>query len=119
MKPSAPLVVAGWGVINGVWVALLAGMGEGSVALEMYGSAVGLVMIIAGIVLVSRRRSRRREAGRRPWRRAPHGDSILIAGAGVALAAFLALWVRWAALIAIPPLIAAALRELTLRREQS
>ena len=119
MKVSAPLVVAGWGVLNGAWVALLAGMGEGAFALETYGSATALVMIIAGVVLVSRRRSRRREAGRRPWRRAPHGDSILIAGAGLALAAVCAVFARWAALIAIPPLIAAALRELTLRREQS
>lgn len=119
MRPSGPVVVAAWGALNGALVILLAALGGDVFVLALYGAVVGLIEIIALVVLLSRRRSRRRDAGGRPWRMPVHGDSVLIAGAGVAAAAICAIFVRWLALVAVPVFIAAALREITARQERS
>jgi hypothetical protein len=113
VKVSAPLVVAGWGVLNGVLVAVLAGFGEEPAVLALYGSAAGLVEIIALVVWAGTRRWRRR----RVWRRAANGDSVLILAAGILAAALGWAFAWWFALVAIPVLILALSREISARRE--
>lgn len=113
MKVSAPLVVAGWGVLNGALAAVLAGFSEQPAVLILYGSAAGLVEIIALVVWAGTRRRRRR----RVWRRAPSGDSVLILAAGILAATLGWAFAWWFALIGIPVLVLALSREISTRQE--
>jgi Cytochrome C and Quinol oxidase polypeptide I len=97
------------GVFNFAFVCVLIGMGEQPVVIAIYASAAALVEIIAALVWLGARRQERRTR----WRQAPNGDSIVIFAAGVVLAAIGACFYPYVALLAIAPLVMAALTELS------
>jgi O-antigen/teichoic acid export membrane protein len=113
VRVSAPLVVAGWGVLNGALVAVLAGFGEQAAVLALYASAAALVEVIALVVWAGVRRRRRH----RVWRRAPSGDSMLILAAGIAVAGLGWAFAWWFALASIPVFVLAISREISARQE--
>jgi hypothetical protein len=107
------LVVAGWGALNIVLVAVLAGFGEPAGVVAIYGSSAALAELAALVVWV---RLRRRPVTR-TWREAPNGDSAALFALGV-LTACLGWLVAWPlALLALAPFWFALRREISLRRE--
>jgi hypothetical protein len=111
MRFSAPAVVAGWGLMNVVFVAMLAGFGEQAAAIALYASVAAVVQIFAlGVWIGARRRARRRT-----WRRAADGDSVLILAAGVLVAGLGLAFAWYLALLAIPIIALAGAREITAR----
>ena len=114
MKPSAPAVVAFWGLLNAALAATLAGFGESPPVIVLYASVSALVLIIALVVLIASRRT----GGARTWQQAPHADSALIFAAGVLIAG-LAFAFSWLLLpVAALPLVLAGMREMTSHRRR-
>lgn len=113
MRMSPPLVVAGWGALNVALAAMLAGFGERPAAIALYSSVAALVMIIASLVRAGVRR------GGRPRRREPNGDSTLLLACGILVAGLGLAFAWYLALLGLPFLVAAALRESTARREET
>ena len=116
---SAPVVVAIWGLMNALMVALLAGfisagLGGSMVVVEVYGAATGLVFLLAVLVWLARRR--RRQAMQRGLRLPPRPASALMLALAFAL-----LWLglafgMWLPILAFLPLSAAVIMEITARR---
>ena len=106
MRMTAPAVVAGWGLANGLLVALLAGMGGSAVVIAIYGCAVALIGVIAVAVVISRRRRASRPRTADP----PAASALLVATAALLAALGLAFgW--WTAFLAVPLLVAAVIYE--------
>jgi hypothetical protein len=119
MKPSAALVVAGWGVVNGLLVAMLAGFGEQVAAVALYASVAVAVEVIAAVVWAGTRRRRHLPNPARPAWHAANGDSVVIAAIGILIAALALAFYPYLALAAVPPLILAATREISARKSRS
>jgi len=84
LSPHA--VVAVWAVLLGLLATVSGGFGHNTVALEISGSATGLVVVVAGAVWLDQRLRPRRDASRWPAR--PGGGFLLAvigATAGLAL----------------------------------
>lgn len=104
---SGPLVVAGWGALNALLTALLAGMGGTAVPLTIYGAAVILVELVAAAAALSRRW---RPAG--PARRAPPGGATaLLLAIGAAVAGLGLAFGWWVTILSVPAFIGAAVNE--------
>ncbi len=116
---SGPVVVAIWGLMNALMVALLAGFvsagfGGSMVVVEVYGAATGLVFLLAVLVWLARRR--RRQAMQRGLRLPPRPASALMLALAFAL-----LWLglafgMWPPILAFLPLSAAVIMEIAVRR---
>jgi hypothetical protein len=116
MKLSAPtVVVAGWGLMNVVFVATLAGFGEQPAVIALYASVAATVEILAVLVWIGVRR----RARRRTWRRAADGDSVLILAAGFLIAGLGLAFAWYLALLALPVFALAWAREITARRGEN
>ena len=105
-------VVALWGLFNAVLVAVLFGFGELAPVLAMAASMVGLVFVIAAVV----RAREPREQERNRWREEANGDSVLLFALAVLIAGLGLAFYPYLAILAVAPLTAAALRELSARR---
>jgi hypothetical protein len=116
MKLSAPtVVVAGWGLMNVVFVATLAGFGERAAAIALYASVAAVVEVLAvGVWITVRRRAKHRT-----WRRAADGDSVLILAAGFLVAGLGLAFAWYLALLALPVFALAWAREITARRGEN
>jgi hypothetical protein len=116
---SAPAVVALWGLMNALMVALLlgfvsAGLGGSMVVVEVYGAATGLVFVLAGLTWLARRR--RRQPMERGLRLPPRPASAVL----LALA-FMLLWLGlafgvWLPILAFLPFSGAVMMEIAARR---
>ena len=116
---SAPVVVAIWGLMNALMVALLlgfvsAGLGGSMVVVEVYGAATGLVFLLAVLVWLARRRHR--QAMQRGLRLPRRPASALLLALAFAL-----LWLglafgMWLPILAFLPLSAAVMMEIAARR---
>ena len=116
---SAPVVVAIWGGMNALMVALLigfvaAGFGPGLIGVEIYASSAGLVFLIALLTWLARRR--RRQGLSRGLAVPPRPATMLMLAVAFAL-----LWLglpfgKWVPMIAALPLITAGFMELYARR---
>lgn len=111
MRVRAPAVVAGWGLLNGALAATLAGFGEASPVVILYGAASALVLLAAGGTWLARHRGR---AGRS--RRPARADSVLLLAAAILLACLGVAFGWLLALTAVIPLILAVAREISIRR---
>ena len=119
MRPSAALVVAVWGIINGLLVAMLAGFGEQGAVVALYGGAAALVGIIAIAVWAGTRRRRHLANPARPVWHAANGDSVVILAIGILIAALGLAFYPYLALAAVPLLILSAAREFSARKSRS
>lgn len=115
MRISAALVVAGWGIINGLLVAMLAGFGEETAVVILYGGAAALVEIIAIVVWAGTRRRRHLANPARPVWHAANGDSVVILAIGILVAALGIAFYPYLALAAVPLLLLFITRELSAR----
>lgn len=107
------VVVAAWGALNGVLVAVFAGFGAKWAPLALYASAAFIVEIVAVAVWLSLRRPR---AG---WRQMPNGDSIPLFALTVLLVGLGIVFYWQLALVAIFPLYFALTREATGRSNKA
>lgn len=119
MKPSAALVVAGWGIINGLLVAMLAGFGEQAAAVALYASVAVLVEVVAFAVWAGTRRRRHMRNPARPAWHAANGDSIVILAIAILVAALGLAFYPYLALAAILPFILFVMREVSARKSRS
>lgn len=115
MRVGAALVVAGWGVFNGLLVAMLAGFGEQAAAVALYGGAAVLVEVIAVVVWVGTRRRRLLRNPARPAWHPANGDSVVILAIAILIAALGLAFYPYLALAAVPLLILSASREVAAR----
>ncbi|MEV6739689.1 hypothetical protein AB0N14_23230 [Streptomyces sp. NPDC051104] len=107
-RHAAAVMVAGWGLLNGVLLAVLAVYGEASLVYWLWGSAVALLELAALLVLGSS------EAGpeQHTRYRLPRGGAaaVLPAAAGITLGVLSAVYGLWLLVVAVPLLgVAAAL----------
>jgi hypothetical protein len=83
VNPRAGAVVpAGWGVYNGLWLVVMAGMGGTAVNLWLYAGAVTITMLFACCLVLSRWRHQL-EASRFPV--GLRGEASGIAAGGIAI----------------------------------
>lgn len=101
MKPSPPLVVAGWGAFLSALALILAGFGgkTSSFRLIDFWTAVGFVEIFALAVLISRRRRPGPASSRRKLRSAAPAAAI---GIACLMGAIGWTWGIWMAYFALP-----------------
>ena len=107
-RHAAAVVVAGWGLSNGVLLTVLAVYGEASLVYGLWGSVAGLLEVAALLVLLSSRT----EPEQHTRYRLPRGGAaaVLPAAAGITLAALAYIYGRWLLALAVPLLgVAAAL----------
>ena len=101
-------MVAGWGLFNGVLLAVLAVYGESSLVFWLWGSVAGLLEVAALLVLLSSET----EPEQHTRYRLPRGGAaaVLPATAGITLAVLAYVYGRWLLALAVPLLgLAAAL----------
>ena len=109
-----PVVVAGWGILNGVLAVVLIGFGGTALEFPVYLIAAALVVLNAGAVwLVLRGRP-----GRPVWRQARPGDSVLFFAIGVIVGALGWAFAWYLIPAAVIPFILAFLRERSARRQR-
>lgn len=119
MRMSAAAVVALWGIINGLLVAMLAGFGEQIAVLALYGSVAALVEIIAIAVFMTTRRRQYLSNPARPAWHAPNGDSVLILAVAVLIAAVGLAFYPFLALAAVLPLAVFIIKETSAHKRES
>lgn len=111
-KPA--VVVAGWGILNGVLAVVLAGFGGTALEFPVYLIAAALVVLNAGAVwLVLRGRP-----GGPVWREPPAADSVVFFAIGIIVAALGWAFAWYLAPAAVIPFILAFLRERAARRQR-
>jgi hypothetical protein len=86
------LVPAGWAAYNGLWLAILAGLGGSALTLWLYGGAVALTELFAGAVVVS---GWRHPVEPRRYRLAARGEAALCGALGVAFGGLGAVFGAW------------------------
>jgi hypothetical protein len=100
------VVVAGWGLLNGVLLAVLAVYGESALVFWMWGGVVLLLELAAVAVLVSSRTAPEEHVRYRvPDRGA---GAVLPAAAGLLLVALCFVYGRWLLAVAVPLLAVSA-----------
>ncbi|QLJ02130.1 hypothetical protein HZZ00_14530 [Streptomyces sp. NEAU-sy36] len=107
MKRQLPAaVVAGWGLLNGLLLAVLAVYGESAMVYWLWGSVVLLLQLAALAVLLSSRASPDQHVRYRvPDRGA---GAVLPAAIGLLLVALCFVYGRWLLVVAVPLLAVAA-----------
>lgn len=111
--PVAAGVVAGWGAINAVLVAMLAGFAGLSVPLLIYGCATALVGLVAlGVFLAGR-------FSAEPRRPRPHACAVPLLGTAALLGGLGLAFGWWLAPIAAVVLVLAAVSAGAARRSSS
>ncbi|SFC79670.1 hypothetical protein [Streptomyces aidingensis] len=106
-RHPALLVVAGWTLFNGLLFALLAGYGEGAVAMWLWAGSLALLAGATAAVLWSVRRGPEQH---RRYRLVTGGAAaVLPAAAGAGLLGLATVYGWWMAALAVPVLALAAL----------
>ena len=113
-------VVALWGVLNLIFVALLAGfilggIGTSAFVLETYGSSVGLVFLIALAVWLGRRR----RPQQRGWRQPAGAASVVLFAIGAMLVWLGLAFGIWITILAAFPLLLALILEYSIRQRNA
>lgn len=106
------VVVAGWGILNGVLALVLVGFGGTALEFPAYLIAAALVLVNAAAIWLAVRR-------RAPaWRQPPPGDSVFFLGLAVLVGSLGLAYAWYLTPAAVIPLILAVLRERKARRER-
>jgi peptidoglycan/LPS O-acetylase OafA/YrhL len=91
-RRSGALVPAGWAAYNGLWLALLAGLGGNATVLWLYGGATAIAELFAGAVVIS---GWRHPLEPRRHLLARHGEASLLGALGVAFAGLGVVFGAW------------------------
>ncbi|MBO0774811.1 MAG: hypothetical protein J2P34_00745 [Actinobacteria bacterium] len=105
------VVVAGWGILNGVLALVLVGFGGTALEFPAYLIAAALVLVNAAAVWFVVRREP-------AWRQPPPGDSMFFLGLAVGVGSLGLAYAWYLTPAAVLPLILAFLRERKGRRER-